>query len=188
MPQPSSRVRIGSCAGAAEAALVRCMFDAHDIPALIGGERHAQMLGTFGAGVISADIYVHSDDVEDASALLAELRGASTTGSAATAVDVDEPDAADPAFEHAMTRRKRSGIVVLLALCVSFGTAHLYTRAWLRGMVLAGIEIIGILRIHQPLIGRPLIIGAIAFDLIGALWRVRQVPLAAPLPIARVVR
>jgi len=64
--------------------------------------------------------------------------------------------------------------VLLLGCCVTFGTAHLFTRAWLRGITLAAVELAGVMQLwdgHGS--GGPLVAAAIFADVIGALWRVR---------------
>lgn len=68
-----NRVRIGTCSGPAEAAFVRSVFDAHDLPVVINGEMHASAMGGLG-GFIRLDIIVDSEDAEDAVALLGDIR------------------------------------------------------------------------------------------------------------------
>lgn len=68
------RVRIGTCGGPAEAALVRAALDAHDIPVLINAEQHASMLGGLGGAFVPLHIYVDEADATEAAALLRDLR------------------------------------------------------------------------------------------------------------------
>jgi len=68
-----NRVRIGTCSGPAEAAFVRSVFDAHQLPVVINGEMHASALGGLG-GFIRLDIFVAAADAEDAAALLRDVR------------------------------------------------------------------------------------------------------------------
>jgi hypothetical protein len=67
------RVKIGTCSGPAEAAFVRSVFNAHELPVVINGEMHASVMGGLG-GFIRLDILVDRDDAEDASALLRDIR------------------------------------------------------------------------------------------------------------------
>jgi hypothetical protein len=217
----SQRVRIGSCANPADAALVRSMFDAHGISAIVGGEHHAGLLGGFGGGFISLDIFVTSDDAEEASALLADLRagersdeadvgeaasshpdGADAADAAATAEasfaaeamaagnPVSDADIAeDPDFDARLLRRRRTIVAVALAMCVTFGTAHFYARAWIRGILLAGLEITGFARFGgDKHLGASFVITAIVIDLVGAVLVIRGGDRIAPLPRARIRR
>jgi len=68
-----NRVRIGTCSGPAEAAFVRSVFDAHELPVVINGEMHASAMGGLG-GFVRLDILVDRDDAEDAVALLNDIR------------------------------------------------------------------------------------------------------------------
>jgi hypothetical protein len=85
----NKRVRIGTCAGPAEAALVRSVFDAHGVQLLIGAEHHAAMLGGLGGAFVRLDLFVDADDAKEAAALLADLR--SGAHAAPDDVDVDAP-------------------------------------------------------------------------------------------------
>jgi hypothetical protein len=87
-----SRVRIGTCSGPAEAAFVRSVFDAHDLPVLISGEQHASVLGGLG-GFVRLDIFVAEQDAEDAAALLRDIR----EGDHAISEDDDLSDSAGAA-------------------------------------------------------------------------------------------
>ena len=95
---------------------------------------------------------------------------------------------ASDAFHLRIDRRRRTGIALLLGCCLTFGTAHMFTRAWLRGIALGALELIGILQIaagHRA--GTIAIVGAVATDVIGAVWRVWAAP-APVLPEARLRR
>ena len=192
----SGRVRIGTCANPADAAFVRSMFAARGIAVVIAAEHHASLLGAIGSGFLSLDIWVAAEDAEDAAALLRDQRESdeSDAGAAATdgASDSDPADACDTDDDfdiQAYTeRRRRTGLAILLACFVTFGTGHMVTGAWLRGVVLAAIETIGIrLLVHGNRIGSALIVATVAADLIGALWRLRAAS-PPPLPVARIRR
>jgi hypothetical protein len=68
-----NRAKIGTCSGPAEAAFVRSVFDAHQLPVVINGEMHASAMGGLG-GFIRLDILVDREDAEDAAALLRDIR------------------------------------------------------------------------------------------------------------------
>jgi hypothetical protein len=74
---------------------------------------------------------------------------------------------------------------MLLAVCVTFGTAHMYMGAWLRGIALAGGEILAFRYLAvDPKVGGALLAGCVLFDLIGGMLLVRAT--RAKLPEARV--
>lgn len=167
------RVRIGTCHGPTDASLVRSMLAAHDIQSVVNGEQHASLLGGLGGGFIQMDIWVAADDAEQASALLRELRA----GDHAALEDDGEPDELDdePAFAQEIEQRRHLGVVLLLAFCVTFGTAHMYLGVWALGVLLAFIEIAALTQLgDSPELGVSLLLGTIAFDALGAIRRVRR--------------
>ncbi len=83
-----SRVRIGTCSGLADAAVVRAALEAHDIPVVINAEQHASMLGGLGGSFVPLHIFVDDSDAEDAAAILAKMRD---HGGAGEELDEDEP-------------------------------------------------------------------------------------------------
>ena len=182
-----SRVRIGVCHGAADAALVRSVFDAHDIPVVIGAENHANVMGGLGDGFLTMDISVDDSHAEEAAELLREIRSSEPSESAAYEAE-DQVDQDEAVWvEQRIDRRRKTGIVLLLACCVTFGTAHMYTRAWLRGIALLGIELVAIRYLAaKPVIGAVIFAAVVVSDLVGALLRVRTP--ATALPAARVQR
>jgi Putative prokaryotic signal transducing protein len=212
-----SRVRIGTCSGPADAALVRSVFEAHEIQVLIGAEHHASMLGGLGGAFVRLDIIVDEADAEEAFALLHDIR----EGDHATSDDdAEEPEAEpdDPERDErddaegvwggghpeqpeaelpgaasialVTDRRRRTAIALLLTVTIGFGTAHMYTRAWLRGLVLAGVGGLGVaLFAGSPGLGAALIVGARIADAFGAVSRIWSLPPPTPpseLPPARI--
>jgi hypothetical protein len=165
------RVRIGRCANPAEATLLRSFFDAHGIPVVINGEQHAGMLGGLGGSFISLDIQVAAEDGERASELLAEFQR-TNEAEAVEEDDDDEPD--DLSFR--LERRKRIGIAIMLAVFVSFGTAHLSAGAYKRAFALALLEILAIreLVVHGPWPGAAMLVGGILYDVIGAIHTIQK--------------
>jgi hypothetical protein len=191
----SGRVRIGTCANPADAAFVRSMFAARGIAVVIAAEHHASLLGAIGSGFLSLDIWVAAEEAEEAAALLRDLRESDAGDAAADAAGASDGDPADACDDgddfdvQAYTeRRRRTGLAILLACFVTFGTGHMVTGAWLRGVLLAAIETLGIrLLVHGNRIGSALIVATVAADLIGALWRLRAAS-PPPLPVARIRR
>lgn len=164
------RVRIGTCHGPTDASLVRSMLAAHDIQSVVSGEQHANLLGGLGGGFIQMDIWVAADDAEQAAALIRELRA----GDHADFADDDEPDDA-PAFVEEIEKRRHLGVVLLLAFCVTFGTAHMYLGAWAIGVLLAITELAALTQLgDSPELGVSILLGTIAFDALGAIRRVRR--------------
>ncbi|HEX7838318.1 MAG TPA: DUF2007 domain-containing protein [Kofleriaceae bacterium] len=202
----SGRVRIGTCSNPADAALVRSVFAAHELGVVIGAEHHASLLGPLGGAFLSLDIWVAEQDAEEAWALLHDLRerGAGTAPDAGDGDGDDDDDevangcadeaAGLPAVPSApveslrwrLDRRRRTLAVLLLGSFLTFGTAHLFARAWLRGFALAGLEILGFRYLAAGnALGRVMVTSAIVCDLVGAVWRVRATP-RTTLPVARI--
>ncbi|MEO7732340.1 MAG: DUF2007 domain-containing protein [Kofleriaceae bacterium] len=192
----SLRVRIGTYSGPADAALVRSMFSAHGIDVVVGAENHAGMLAGLGGGFLSLDIWVDEEASEEATALLRDLR--ERDEGAAPSADDDEDDeydgdetgeswrAAPVATVHQrVEQRRRTAVALLLGCCITFGTAHMFTGAWRRGVALAAVELVGILQAGAGhTLGGVAAVAAILVDLGGAIRRIRaRRPL---LPVARV--
>jgi putative signal transducing protein len=172
----SGRVRIGTCANPADAAFVRSMFAARGIDVVIAAEHHASLLGAIGSSFLSLDIWVAAAEAEDASALLRDLRESHADADQATDAQSDADATGiddDAAYVQARTeQRQRTGLAILLACFLTFGTGHMVAGAWLRGIVLAAIETVGIrVLIRGDRAGALIIVAAVAADLIGALWR-----------------
>lgn len=210
-----NRVKIGTCSGPAEAAFVRSVFDAHDLPVIINGEMHASAMGGL-AGFVPLNILVDEDDAEDAAALLRDIRQgehavsdgdephddehAASEGEA-TPDDRDHDERADaagvwnaqgdaaaskpppaaPGFTPTTgfdTRRRGTGAVLLLAVILGFGSAHMSTGAWGRGIAIAALNVAGFVYAVNGdfhLGGWLLFVSRFA-DLLGALWRIWSRP------------
>lgn len=197
------RVRIASCNDAAEAAVVRAALDGHGIDVFISGEHRALVAG-LGAVAISIDVWVDRDDAAEATELIRELR----EGGAAALADDEIPadDTAERADEVSpdgalvrspvdtlarVGRNKRLVGATLIGLMLQHGTAHLSARAWKRGIALAAVQIVGWrhLAAGNVVLATALVVGAVATDVVGALWEiVRTTGVAAELPPARVTR
>jgi len=170
------------------------MFSAHGIDVFVGAENHAGMLAGLGGCFLSLDIWVDDEDSEEAEALLRDLRERDDRGVPGDDDDDDydgdetgegaQADAGN-SMQLRIDRRRRTAVAVLLGSCITFGTAHMFTGAWMRGATFAAVETAGLVQIGR---GHPsgafAAVAAILADLIGALWRVRVVPRSA-LPVAR---
>jgi hypothetical protein len=184
------------------------MFSAHGIAVVIGAEHHASLLGPLGGSFLSLDIWVDEADREEAVALLRDLHerddaaepgdgedgayDADDTGDAGeeerSGAEDGAPDDPGNSVQLRIDRRRRTGAVLLLGGIVTFGSAHMFTHAWLRGITLAAVEIAGILQLQNGhAIGGGVIAATILTDVIGALRRVWAAP-AAVLPAARIRR
>lgn len=185
------------------------MFEAHDLQVVIGSEHHAGMLGGLGGAFVSLDIIVAGADAEEAVALLRDMREGDHEA-LDDVIDEPEPDPGDPdrdaeadadgvwarhrerrevdlpAAERValvIGRRRGTAIALLLAAFVGFGTAHMFTRAWLRGMVLAGVQLLGMTYIGTSTgVFVALSCGARLGDMVGAVWRIWSMSSATPPP------
>jgi hypothetical protein len=201
------RVRIGTCSGPADAAVVRSVFDAHEIPIVINAEQHASVLGGLGGAFVPLHIYVDDAHAEEAAALLADMRRDDASdpelaGDEADAEDeasdgagdtASDPASDEPPVDLQVERRRRTALALLLGCCVTFGTAHMSTGAWLRGMALAGLEVLAITYMAggNMDLGTLILVACVATDVIGGIWRARTMtpqPRRATLPVARARR
>jgi hypothetical protein len=75
------------------------------------------------------------------------------------------------------TRRRRTGIVLLLSVIPGFGAAHMSTGAWGRGIAIAVLNVVGFrYAVIGDSLGGWLLFGARFADMFGALWRVWSGP------------
>jgi hypothetical protein len=95
-------------------------------------------------------------------------------------------------LEYQLARKRDTWIAVVLALILTFGTAHMFARAWKRGFALAVTEIAGFVLLFQQgrqgELGGLLIAGCIMFDALGAVYRVRSRRPPPSLPVMRIHR
>lgn len=191
----SQTVRVATCHDPAEATLIGTVLEAHGIAAMIPSG--ASSAGVMAVGFIT-HVFVHADDAEQAAALIAEMR-------AAPAVDVDDDgdddDRKDAEGDDAgaagggrpeddlslvLDRRKRVGGVILMAVMIQFGTAHMTTGAWRRGIALAVLELTGIAVIADGnRLGLAMVAVAVVLDAMGAVLRVRRLRRRSNLPVAQ---
>jgi hypothetical protein len=173
---PGERVRLGSYS-IGDAGAVRALLEAHGIAATaVGGGPYASL---------SVDVWVDRDDAERAAELVTELQ---QTPLASDDEDLDEPSAGD-SLQLRLQRRRQIGVAVLLSLCLTFGTAHMFARAWLRGFVLAATEAAAIVLLAGgSQTGVALLVAAILLDLVGSVALIRKRLVSPRLPIAQARR
>ena len=187
-------MRIGTCSGPADAALVRSMFSAHGIDVVVGAENHAGMLAGLGGGFLSLDIWVDEEVSDEATALLRDLRERDDGSAPAIDEDDDEYDGDETGeswreapiatVHQRVDQRRRTAVALILGCCITFGTAHMFTGAWLRGVALAAVELVGILQAGAGhALGGVAAVAAVLVDLVGALRRIRA--RRTTLPVAR---
>jgi hypothetical protein len=194
----SDRVCIGSCMGPADAAVVRAMLAGHGIASVVTGEQHANVLGGLGGELISLEIWVAAKDGEQASALLAELRGqggeeggeGDEGGEEEPEEDDGEGDDDDAPVEVRVERRRRTGVALLLGACITFGAAHMYAGAWMRGIALGLIDIVAIRFLASELTAAAAAvwIASIVADIVGAAYVIRATTTRTQLPTATLRR
>lgn len=179
---------------------MRAVLTAHEIPLHISGEHHAAMVG-LGAAVIALEVEVPREHAEEATALIRELREG---GEAALADDEVPDDDTAPRQEEttadgalvvstedtllALGRRKRLGLAIAVGVFLGHGTAHMSTRAWVRGLVLAGVQVMGwrAMFLGQLRLGAAVVISTMVMDLVGACLRIVQTsPPVLPTAVAR---
>jgi hypothetical protein len=194
------------------------VFTARGFHVVIGAEHHGGMFAGLGgflsldiwvaeedaedAAALLADLRDHdaSADGGELSEDADQADGANDGGGDGDALDTtagaDEPagdgDAAGArsglSIEQRSARRRDTAYVLLLGCTISFGTAHMFTRAWGRGFALAGFQLLGLVQaVSGSTVGLVILIAAKLADVIGAMWRVRTAPTTA-LPVARIRR
>jgi hypothetical protein len=185
----TSRVRIGTCRDAGEAALIRAVLTAHEIRVFISGENRAMTLG-LGMGIVEQVIWVDAEDAADAAELLHEMREGGTAILPEDEVPEDdaseeredevEPGGAvivssDYAFSKSAARRKIA-LALLVGVMIGFGTAHMSIRAWWPAACLAFLELCGWILVFggDAGTGALAILGAIVCDIGLALMKITQ--------------
>lgn len=173
-----ARVRIASCADNAEASLIRALLAGHGIAAIVTGEHHASMLGGLGNVMLSLDVWVDREDAEQGSALIYAMRDGA---------DQLEDDEEEANVDWGIEMRRRTGVVLLLSCVITFGTGHLYARAYVRALVLAGLEIAGFGQVSDgdATLGALMVAVAVVTDAIGATRLVRAQVRESQMPAAR---
>lgn len=187
-------VRVTTCRDSAEVAVIRSVLEAHGIRPIIPGEVVSAMGPHLTA--FSIPVFVLEDDVAEAEKLIAEIRASTPVGEGdddelEDAADDDENTLARPEADVAVRvdRRVHMGVTVILALVLTFGTGHMSTAAWKRGIALAALEIIGIRHmVAGNRWGVAIVAAAVLVDLVGSVLRVRARGAPAKLPTATLQR
>jgi Putative prokaryotic signal transducing protein len=186
-------VSVASCHSPAEAMMIRAVLSARGIDAIIPGANSAS-LATAAVG-FSSRVLVDSEVAEEAAALIAELRSAAvveTEGAADGEEHEDDGDSGEhreawaPGGELATSVRRRRLIASLcVSLVITFGAGHFLNRSWGRGLVLAGLEVLGFLYLFDgQRFGVLFIVSAMALDAIGScILTGKQHPVTRRLPL-----
>ena len=170
--------------------MIQSVLSAHGIGAVIPGAGAASF--TAAATAFSSRVLVDEQDVEEAMALIAELRHQPAEGEAGAGEDEGEQDpeelainAAFAADEARTLRRRMITASLCLSLILTLGTGHLLQRAWGRAMFLAGLEVIGLRYLYAGhRFGAVMFVAAIVLDAIGsASLAARRFPLTQRLPL-----
>lgn len=165
-------VSVGECFGMGEAMMIEATLKARGIHAIIPGLSSGTTAYYSG---FTSQILVNEDQAEEARAIVVELRESQQASSDTD--DSAEAEEAEGSARHEPPDLPRSStdvrrwrfVTMLVSLTVTFGLGHLVNRAWLRGMMLAGVEALGFYyrSYGQSKAASALIIGAIAYDVIG---------------------
>jgi hypothetical protein len=163
--------------------LVRSLFNAYDIPVVISGEHHFTLLPWY-VGAFRTDVFVGAADAEDAAALLADSRSGKRTvldNSGSPGRPTENRDHASdvqpirlplhPWAVVATDRWHQAGMALLFGMIAGFGAAHFYyTRAWVRGLALALVQLSATKVLGHSMDALGLVILARLGDVVGALW------------------
>ena len=163
--------------------LVRSLFNAYDIPVLISGE-HLFTLFPWYMGAFRTDVFAGAADAEDAATLLADSRSGKHTvldnpGSPGSVTETRDhvsdvqPIAPPPSpwGVVATDRWHQAGMALLFGMITGFGAAHFYyTRAWVRGLALALVQLSATKILGHSMAALGLVILARIVDVVGALW------------------
>jgi hypothetical protein len=190
-------VRLTSCGNPVEAGALREYLEANGVQAFVQGEHHSSMLGQMGSFLIDLNVLVQQRQLGEAQGLLEAFENAEPLDEDDGSYDDDdgggliELDPNPPRAELRVGRvGRRPKIAALLALVPSFGFAHFYTGAFIRGFILAAVETAGILLLATNLtLGIGLIALAIFVDLAAGSTRAGELAAREPpeLPAARAI-
>jgi hypothetical protein len=187
----SRNISVGVCYGMAEALMIQAVLKARGIEAFIPGLGSGALAYTSG---FTSEILVDAELAEEAASLIAELRteqassgdeegegdgegdgegegGADGEDSVSTRVARAKDE------ELATPSRRWRAATIIVSLSLTFGMGHLLNRAWGRGMMLAGLEVLGIrylVMAQEPHVGAGLILTAVVLDVIGGFMLARR--------------
>ncbi len=104
---------------------MRAAFEAHGIPVLINAEQHASMLGGLGGVFVPLHILVDSEQAEEASALLTDLREHDRQQQTDDPDTDDDDSAADRLHDlERAARRRRNGTILMIVLAGAVATPY----------------------------------------------------------------
>jgi hypothetical protein len=168
-PAAADLVPLTRCGNNIEASSLRSLLESNGIFCYVQGEQHRSMLGMLGA-YIELQLMVRRADLEQARELVESFHEALPSD--------DEPEADPEELPAAQPGRPKSmGVAVLVALGLTFGCAHFYLGRVAWGVILAVTEGIGIFILfthRNPPLGIALAATAIATDICGALFIIRE--------------
>jgi len=176
-------VWVGWCTGPRDLLLVRSLFSAHDIPVVISGEHHFTLLPWY-LGAFRTDVFAGASDAEDAAGVARDSRSGEHTmldnsGSPRSAAESrDHASRVQPIGSPphawgvvATDRWHQAGMALLFGMITGFGAAHFYyTRAWVRGLALALIQLSATKVLGHSMNALGLVILARLVDVVGVLW------------------
>jgi hypothetical protein len=172
-------VLVADCHDPAEATVIRTILSMHGIDAVIPE-------GASSAGVAAVGFYTHvfvpRARAEEARILIAELRSHKEPDPDEGEGE-DDDDSTDVA--GVLDRRKKVGAAVLFAVLIQWGTGHMSTGAWMRGLACAVLQFFGLRLLWDgERLGVVVWVAAVALDLVGAVVRASRA--RVPLPRAQV--
>lgn len=188
-------VKLTDCHNPVEAGALREYLQANGVFAYVQGENHSSMLGAIGSIMIELNVLVQRGDLDEARDLLEAFTNANPISDEDWAEDGDgdddDPvDLVDPPRAQLSISAigKNPVTAAMLGIVPSFGFAHLYTGAFIRGFLLAATEVGGIMLLGTNLVlGIGLIATAMFVDVAAGAQRAAELRGDPELPPARVL-
>lgn len=191
---------VATCGDSSEVALVRALLSAHEIDFHISGDNHAAMMGA-GPSAVRQVVWVPTEQAEQARALIDEMREGGEAALADDEIPEDDVAERDDSFVASgalvttgedtlgrLGKRTRVILAIMIGATLGHGLAHMSTRAWKRGIVLAGAQVGGwwTMASGNLKLGAVLVLATMGMDVVGAIMEIVQTP--SNLPPARVVK
>jgi hypothetical protein len=187
-------VKLTDCHNPVEAGALREYLQANGVFAYVQGENHSSMLGAIGSIMIELNVLVQRGDLDEARDLLEAFTNANPISDEDWAEGGDDDDDSADLVDPPQARLSISKIgknpvtAAMLGIVPSFGFAHYYTGAFIRGGLLAVTEVIGIMLLGTNLVlGIGLIASAMFVDIAAGAQRASELRGDPELPPARVL-